>query len=275
MNDQSNLPSWLPLQEAAQYLEAKLGLTVDAVAILEVARTGHLQLSVFLPHPVMARRVKPGSLSPSISTEPSGQTNTTTDETRRSSADPERGRERPSPDQEHRESVDGVWDLMLEGSGGVEIERRYRLLAGLETQPLPRLDGALVVREQGEVYQLPVDPGMAGLLSPSALPKGSVLGVKPSVLDDFATAIQENWIYQTVFRAHSQPVTEPRPFGIREEKTYLVIMAALMKVAGIKASDPETAGKIEKTTQRMGTSVTAKTIREKLKRAEQAVKGQA
>ena len=66
MNDQSNLPSWLPLQEAAQYLEAKLGLTVDAVAILEVARTGHLQLSVSLPRPVMARRVKPGSLSPSI-----------------------------------------------------------------------------------------------------------------------------------------------------------------------------------------------------------------
>ena len=101
---------------------------------------------------------------------------------------------------------------MLEGSGGVEIERRYRLLADLKTKPLPRLDGALVVREQGEVYQLPVDPGMAGLLSPSALPKGSVLGVKPSVLDDFATAIQENWIYQTVFRAHSQPVTETPAF---------------------------------------------------------------
>ena len=266
MNDQSNLPSCLPLPEATQYLEAKLGLKVDVVALLEVARKGHLQLSVFLPRPVMARRVKPGSLSPSISTGPTDQTNTTTDETRRSLADLERGREHPSADQEHRESVDGVWDLMLEGSGRVEIERRYRLLAGIETQPLPRLDGALVVREQGEVYQLPVDPGMAGLFSPSALPKGSVLGVKPSVLDDFATAVQENWIYETVFRASSQPVTEPRPLEKREERTYLVIIAALLKELRTEGSESSRAGRIQRTTQLLGAPLSARTIRDKLQR---------
>ena len=273
MNDPANLPSWLSLREATQYLEAKLGRPVDEATILDVALTGHIQLSVSLPDPVRARCMEQDGPSPPRSAGPTGWASTTKDETQRPAADPESGRDHPSAPQEHREPIDGVWDLILEGSGRVEIHRRHCAMTGARPEPLPRLDGALVVGEQGEVYQLPVDPGMPDLFPASALPKRSVLGVRSSVLDDFVTAVQENWLYQVASRrVDPQPVTEPQTLGKREERTYLVIIAALLKTAKIEASDSSTAEKIKRMTERLGAPLTARTIRDKLKLVEEQLK---
>ena len=90
------LRTWLTLKEAAAYLSSKTGDDVDEVGILRLALDGKLQASVKLPQPMEVFQVCEGA-------ELAGR----------------------------RKNIEGVWDLLLEGPGRLELEHRYRVTCGL------------------------------------------------------------------------------------------------------------------------------------------------
>ncbi len=91
MNRLWNLPAWLELSEAAEYLQAntKQEIKINEVTILEAALEGQVQLSVRFSHSVFAYEVS---------------------------------KQPTSTDGFEYEDLLGVYDLVLEGSGRDEIE---------------------------------------------------------------------------------------------------------------------------------------------------------
>ena len=153
MNRLWNLPAWLELSEAAEYLQAntKQEIKINEVSILEAALEGQVQLSVRFSHSVFAYEVP----------------------------------EQPtSTDGFEYEDLLGVYDLVLEGSVRDEIEYWCAVEQGRPHKKLVVHEGARVKRE-GRVYQL--SPSHAPV---SAL-DGGVLGLTREELGDFSTVMRQ------------------------------------------------------------------------------------
>ena len=153
MNRLWNLPAWLELSEAAEYLHAitKQEIKINEVTILEAALEGQVQLSIRFSRPVFAYEVP----------------------------------EQPtSTDGFEYEDLLGVYDLVLEGSVRDEIEYLCAVEQGHPHKKLVVHEGARVKRE-GRVYQL--SPSRAPV---SAL-DGGVLGLTREELGDFSTVMRQ------------------------------------------------------------------------------------
>ncbi len=230
------LRTWLTLKEAAAYLSSKTGDDVDEVGILRLALDGKLQASVKLPQPMEVFQVCEGA-------ELAGR----------------------------RKNIEGVWDLLLEGPGRLELEHRYRVTCGL----LPYVElgtdeGAFVTGEEGVVYQLL--PSRERPFAPkdnSVFPAGSQLGVRPQALD----AVVASLASPSLGPEEQQP-SKPgdatdaldRPLKELERATLLTIIAALAREAGIDISKASKAGAIiEAQINKLGARVSARTIEAHLK----------
>ena len=176
-----------------------------------------------------------------------------------------------------RKNIEGVWDLLLEGPGRLELEHRYRVTCGL----LPYVElgtdeGAFVTGEEGVVYQLL--PSRERPFAPkdnSVFPAGSQLGVRPQALD----AVVASLASPSLGPEEQQP-SKPgdatddldRPLKERERVTLLTIIAALARAAGIDISKASKAGAIiEAQTDKLGARVSARAIEEHLKRIPDAL----
>ena len=147
-----DLPAWLDLPEAAEYLrDVNTDPVISAVTILDAALEGQVQLSVHFSRPLLAYEVP----------------------------------EQPtSTDGFEFEDLLGVYDLVLEGSVRDEIEYLCAVEQGRPHKKLVVNEGARVKRE-GHVYQL--SPSGAPV---SAL-DGGVLGLTREELGDFSTVIRQ------------------------------------------------------------------------------------
>ena len=151
MNDLSKHRRWLTLPEAAESLSEEFERRVPEADILRFALDDELRLSVHLPVPVIATRIR-----------------RRTDDERR----------------EHT-SIEGLCDLVLTGAGRAEIESLYHVKRDLPFVPVPFGVGALV-KQKGKTYQLPaaLRTGSSSSVN-SALPHESVLVVRREALDEF------------------------------------------------------------------------------------------
>ena len=153
MNRLWNLPAWLELSEAAEYLHAitKQEIKINEVTILEAALEGQVQLSIRFSLPVFAYEVP----------------------------------EQPtSTDGFEYEDLLGVYDLVLEGSVRDEIEYLCAVEQGRPHKELVVHEGARV-KSEGRVYQLsPSHAPVSALL-------GGVLGLTREELGDFSTVIRQ------------------------------------------------------------------------------------
>ena len=146
-----NLPAWLELPEAAEYLHANTTQEITEVSILEAALEEQVQLSVRFSHSVFAYGVP----------------------------------EQPtSTDGFEYESLLGVYELVLEGSVRDEIEYLCAVEQGRPHKKLVVHEGARV-KSEGRVYQL--SPSHAPV---SAL-QGGVLGLTREELGDFSTVMRQ------------------------------------------------------------------------------------
>ena len=147
-----DLPGWLELAEAAEYLR---GLNtepeVSAVTILDAALEGQVQLSV---------RFSGFRLAYKVPEQPT------------------------STDDFGYEDILGVYDLVLKGSVRDEIEYLCAVEQGRPHKKLVVHEGARV-KSEGHVYQL--SPSVAPV---SAL-DGGVLGLTREALGDFSTVIRQ------------------------------------------------------------------------------------
>ena len=151
MNHLWNLPAWLELPEALEYLQANTTQEITEVSILEAALEEQVQLSVRFAHSVFAYGVP----------------------------------EQPtSTDGFEYESLLGVYELVLEGSVRDEIEYLCAVERGRPHKELVVHEGARVKKE-GSVYQL-----FRSNTPVSAL-DGGILGLTREELGDFSTVIRQ------------------------------------------------------------------------------------
>ena len=151
MNRLWNLPGWLELSEAAEYLQANTTQEITEVSILEAALEGQVQLSVRFSHSVFAYEVS---------------------------------KQPTSTDGFEYESLLGVYELVLEGSVRDEIEYLCAVEQGRPHKELVVHEGARVKRE-GSVYQL-----FRSNTPVSAL-DGGILGLTREELGDFSIVIRQ------------------------------------------------------------------------------------
>ena len=152
MNDLSKHRRWLTLPESAESLSEEFERRVPEADILRFALDDQLRLSVHLPVPVVATRIR-----------------------RRRRTDDER--------REHT-SIEGLCDLVLKGAGRAEIESLYHVKRDLPFVPVPFGVGALV-KQKGKTYKLPAALRKGSSSVHSALPHESVLVVRREALDEF------------------------------------------------------------------------------------------
>lgn len=146
-----NLPAWLELSEAAEYLRANTKQKITDVTILEAVLEEQVQLSVRFSRPVFAYKVP----------------------------------EQPtSMDGFGCEDLLGVYDLVLDGSVRDEIEHLCAVEQGRPHKKLVVHEGARVKRE-GRVCQLPLSNAPVSAL------EGAVLGLTREELGDFWTVIRQ------------------------------------------------------------------------------------
>ena len=151
MNRLWNLPAWLELSEAAEYLQANTRQEITEVSILEAALEGQVQLSVRFAHSVFAYEVS---------------------------------KQPTSTDGFEYESLLGVYELVLEGSVRDEIEYLCAVEQGRPHKELVVHEGARV-KNEGSVYQL-----FRSNTPVSAL-DGGILGLTREELGDFSTVIRQ------------------------------------------------------------------------------------
>ena len=151
MNHLWNLPAWLELPEAAEYLQANTTQEITEVSILEAALEEQVQLSVRFSHSVFAYEVS---------------------------------KQQTSTDGFEYESLLGVYELVLEGSVRDEIEYLCAVERGRPHKELVVHEGAHVKKE-GSVYQL-----FRSNTPVSAL-DGGTLGLTREELGDFSTVIRQ------------------------------------------------------------------------------------
>jgi hypothetical protein len=227
-----HLREWLRLEDAAAELSAAMSDRVSEAEVLRLAIDSHLKLSLYLPAKVNAS-CKPAtdeSLAPQV-------------------------RDR---------LIEGLWDLPMIAPAKAQIEHYYQHAEGVYV-PLPKPVGALVQNDES-VCRLPPEPGAGGMwpVPASEFPRGSVLAVRRTVLEEFI--------------AHHQPtgVTKPevldKPLQERERSTLLTMIAALAKRAGVDISKPsQAAAAIEAMTEVLGARVSARCIEDHLKRIPDAI----
>ena len=150
MNDLSKHRRWLTLPEAAESLSGEFEHRVPEADILRFALDDQLRLSVHLPVPVVATRI----------------------------------RRRIDDERRERTSIEGLCDLVLEEAGRTEIESLYHVKRDLPSVPVPFGVGVLV-KQKGKIYKLPADLRTRSSSVHSALPRESVLVVRREALDEF------------------------------------------------------------------------------------------
>jgi len=156
--------------------------------------------------------------------------------------------------------IQGVWDLAMVGNERLDVEKKYQTLTNGPKVTLIGFDGAFVTDENGEIYQLQdslaqmhitnsiqnqvnieeekpeellsqhkkdreeyvnerKEKNTADVYYPAAgLPQGSVLVVRTKALME----LQE--------RLSQEELKKRKPLDIREERTYLNIIGALLEV---------------------------------------------
>ena len=235
------LRKWLALPEAADYLSSTIRHNVEEGDIVRLALDGELQLSVNLLEPMAAIQDSEGAkLS------------------------------------EHRENIEGVWDLLLKGPVRLELQKRYRTMCGPPYVELDTREGAFVTGKKGVVYQLALPPFLKRVSDPnlSVLPVGTVLGVRRQVLDaavaSFALHSPGPEGQQPSKSAAADPLD--RLLRKRERATLLTIIAALARAADIDISKASKAGAIiEAQIDQLGARVSGRTIEIHLKRIPDAL----
>jgi len=174
------------------------------------------------------------------------------------------------------EFIDGIWDLLMVGSGRTSVEQRYQFLTDGRAVETLHWGGLLVNRPDGtwcgileyrseleHLDKIHVDASYDHsdhYYPADALPSDAALVVRTSALQDLEARLSK-----------PEPNVE-RPVGQRERTTLLVIIAALAELNGIDVKKPSKAAlEIESATIRMGARVAARTIEEHLRHIREAM----
>ena len=234
MNGLWKLRPWLDLSEAARYLSESTGTSIDDKSILRSALDGQIKLSVHFSDKIPAIRIM------------------------REDADQTMEEKDPSEVPLTKETIDGLWDVVLEGKGREEIEQKYQRAKGSSSSRLTSAGGTFLVGEGGQRYQ--VSPGINPMFADvSKLTHDGKLVVKREELDAFATLVREQAPQEVSQEA------DTRPLDKRELVTLLVIIAALAKELDIDWTDAyKAAQSIAVLTEQLGAPVSDQTIEKKL-----------
>jgi hypothetical protein len=266
-----NLKQWLTVPDAARHLSNLFEEDVSEADVLRLALDGHLILSVDF---VNRAKGRPGRLVPlqdakrlktmSLQNEP---------------LDLIQGVQIGDQVIEFDERVvtlEGVWDLKMQGAERIDVEHRYQHQTGGPSVDLQSLDGPIVFRQNGMHCQL-LEHFADGehfdqktlkeqLSHPDkyypagGLPADSVLVVRTSALHDLEARLAE------------PDQKAETPIGRRERTTMLVIIAALAELPKIDLKKPSSAAQaIESQTIQMGARVSARAIEDHLKRIPDAL----
>ena len=246
-----NLREWLTVPDAARHISNIFKEKVSEADILRLALDEHLKLSVYFVNHAHAIRGKVVSY-----------------EKKDKEVNGALFRKRINIDNDRYlnlegevTSIGGVWDLCMIGNERLEVENKYQNLTDGPKVTLIGLDGAFVEDEDGEIYQIQDSLAKVHIINlnqnrlnieeekadellsqhkkdreeyvnerkeknpaddyyyPAAgLPQGSVLVVRTNALME----LQE--------RLLQEESEKRKPLDIREERTYLNIIGALLEV---------------------------------------------
>ena len=246
-----NLREWLTVPDAARHISNIFKEEVSEADILRLALDEHLKLSVYFVNHAHAIRGKVVSY-----------------EKKDKEVNGALFRKRINIDNDRYlnlegevTSIGGVWDLCMIGNERLEVENKYQNLTDGPKVTLIGLDGAFVEDEDGEIYQIQDSLAKVHIINlnqnrlnieeekadellsqhkkdreeyvnerkeknpaddyyyPAAgLPQGSVLVVRTNALME----LQE--------RLLQEESEKRKPLDIREERTYLNIIGALLEV---------------------------------------------
>jgi hypothetical protein len=263
-----NLKRWLTVPDAARHLSILFGEDVTEADVLHLALEGHLTLSVdFVNHTT-------GRCGPTIPLQ-----------------DAKRRRVKSPLNKEWIDlveglevgdqviqlgkqvvSLEGIWDLKMQGAERIDVEHRYQFLTGGPSVELNNLTGVIVCREDGTHCQLQshFSDNPENLKKPSnhsdnyhpagGLPDDCVLVVKTSALHDLEA------------RQSEPDQKAERPLGQRERDTLLVIIASLADLPKVDVKKHSKAAlAIQSQAAGMGVRVGARTIEDHLKRIPDAL----
>jgi hypothetical protein len=168
-------------------------------------------------------------------------------------------------DKQGRVLKDGPWDLLVRGQRGKT--GKQQVMHQLDRSvSVKGIDGAWVMRKSTgsrAARQLQPKGRGAGEL-PSAFPEGCALGVRTRALNDLA----KNLKGPTPSKAAN---AFDKPLGARERHTLLKMIIGLAQLAHVDLSHPSSdafASRIESVTTDLGVRVPERTVRGKLKEAD-------
>ena len=250
-----DLKEWLTLEDAAKHLTILFGEEVKVSDVLRLALDGRLRLSVdfvnhtnvrtakivsideatFIEIPILERCLpsEPGSKSFQLVGTEKALNGISYFDNKVINYD----------DDEKVYSLSGVWDLAMIGGERIDIEYKYHQLTGGPDVELLNIDGSFVVDEKRTVAMHLMNQG---------LPDDSVLVVRTSALRLLEDTIRDNQ------KKNDPPIRKSA--ATKATDTYLVIIAALAKKAGINIHEAGAANKIRCELDLLGIPMTEGTI---------------
>ena len=277
-----DLKEWLTLEDAAKHLTILFGEEVKVSDVLRLALDGRLRLSVDFVNNTNVRTAKIVSIDEATFIDiPILQRKDA------SKPDPKNlqavghvkvlngisyfdNKVINYDDDEKVYSLSGVWDLAMIGGERIDIEYKYHQLTGGPDVELLNIDGSFVVDEKRTVamhlmkqfkefvYDKNLSPEKndenrrRNYYPAEGLPDDSVLVVRTSALRLLEDTIRDNQ------KKNDPPIRKSA--ATKAADTYLVIIAALAKKAGINIHEAGAANKIRRELDLLGIPMTEGTI---------------
>lgn len=273
------LKEWVTVSDAARHLSQIVNEPVSEADVYQMALDGHLKISVHFPNRAKARmgRVLPYKDVPRKELPTLDGKGTFTHLDGYSLNDIPKG-ELPDSEapfihfEEEVVSIDGIWDLAMQGNERIDIEFDLQQLIGgpevtmmnIEGTFLNRSDGAWAALQERFPDRVTADAdGKKKTIKGSYYPAGG-LGT------DCTRVIRVSEIMALQSKLDGSALN--KAVSTRERNTLLAIIGVLCKEAGFDyTKSAKTAGLIESTAARLGVSIGETTIEGHLKKVSDAM----
>ncbi|QDF65971.1 hypothetical protein FJQ87_04130 [Shewanella sp. SNU WT4] len=270
------LRNWVTIEEAAQYLSEKINEVITVTDLYRLAYEGHLQLSVYLVNRAFALKGTLGELFcyEAYLTQQAFEVHDST-----------------------VFSIDGVWDLTMQGSEAVEIKNKF-LMGDSALKVTTRSKNGVLLHQDGVTCQLykfydstfdnldledkaraiANDPTMTWKHLPSiVIPRirFDEFGIKYVPCDQLSDVdcmlIVRRRELESLIELLEVTQQDDKPISTNEKNSLLVLIAALCNEANVDWNQRGISTSLTVMTDHIGASLTDDTIRKILKQIPSAI----